>query len=220
MVPTHQLDDSVYVDQIDLLQEFLWSFSGSRILRWKTETLRVSLPVNVDEVDYAAACADAMDTWNQALGVTRFTVNQDEWDVVCEVSNEPRLAYTELLERDENDLPLTMRVHVSPLYAPGSEAYVRRVYLHEFGHVLGLWNHSRERAHIMNGVAVTADSLHTDEVRAARWFWSLPNGIDLVALGRRWPPKPPPKKATRPTTATECGTAVIHPGFAATDSTR
>jgi hypothetical protein len=218
LVPHRPLRHSVYREAIDLLQEFIAPFSGSRLRRWSMGTLRLALPSGEWPVDYRAACREAMTRWNEVLGSPRFVAVETgaAAEVRCEVSEETRLAYTQLVDADDHGRPLAMRVHLSPRWAPGSEHYVRRVYLHELGHALGLWGHSVDLQHILNGRAVIVDDIHPDEALVARWFWSLPADFDLVALGRppRTPPgiSPPQRQAvTRCEVATERGTEVSRP---------
>lgn len=217
LVPRLRLHDSVYREALDLLQEFIQPFSGSRIRRWARRSLRVALPAGEWPVDYRGPCLEAISHWNEVLREDVFMPVDPgvAAEVTCEVSEEARLAYTRLTDSDGEGRPLAMRIHLSPRWTAGSERYVRRVYVHELGHALGLWGHSLERLHILNGQAVVVDTIHRDEARVARWFWRLPADFDLVALGRPGPsPDLPPGQPfgiTRCRVATERGTVATRP---------
>lgn len=215
LVPRVRLSLTVYRELIDLLQEFVAPFDGSRIRRWDHRPLTVSLPDGEWPVDYAAACEGAIDAWNLALGDTWLRAVQPgaSADVQCVVLEFDHLANTQLVAADEHGHPVAMRVQLSPRWSAGSERYVRRTYLHELGHVLGLWGHSRDLEHVVNGRAVIRDGLHRDEIRAVRWLWNLPNDFDLVFL-RRPPlvgPLPGRSPVTRCAAAMERGIAAIRP---------
>jgi hypothetical protein len=209
LLPRVALADGVYAEAFDLLVELVRPFGGATIRRWPPAQLRVALPPDTFTVRYAQACEQAIAAWNLALGEPRLQAVPTGADaqVRTTVAPEAQLAFTQLEREDEWGHPLAMRVHVSPRYVVGAERYVRRAYLHELGHVLGLWGHSRDRAHIMNGVAVTSDSIHADERRVARWLWALPNDCDLSFYVRPAGPAP----LTRSAESMAAGTAASHP---------
>jgi hypothetical protein len=215
LVPRRRLPRSIYCELLDLLQEFIAPFAGSRVRRWGHRPLRVAWPEGTWRVDYGQACLDALEAINQALeGSWLVPVPpQEPADVVCEVLASDRLGFTQLVAVDATGHPTAMRVQLSPRWNEGAERYVRRAFLHEFGHVLGLWGHSRDLEHVVNGRAVIRDALHPDEIRALHWLWNLPADFDLVQLRRPrrprpWPPRTP---VTRCEAAMERGIAAIHP---------
>jgi hypothetical protein len=188
LIPRHSLRSTPYVDLLDLLQEFLFPRSGSRVARWQTLPIRVALPERATDDPYRTSCAEAIADWNEALGTTwlQTVSDPDASQVICTVAEEPPLGYTLILERDTRDNPLRLRVHLSPRFNPEFPRYIRRAWMHEFGHVLGLWGHSRSMLHLVNGRAVIVDDPHPDEIAALRRLYDLPRGFDLSWVVRSW----------------------------------
>ncbi len=198
VLPRHPLPTSVYRESLDLLVEFLKPFDGGFVRRWPVDTLRLSEPAVSGEVDYLGTLRAAVQIWNERLQAERFRLvpSGSECEVVCEVSEETRLGYTQILQRDEQRNPLRMKVHLSPRWAVGAEKYVRRAWVHELGHVLGLWGHSRDPRHILHGRFIAVDLPDSEEVRVARWLWSLPAASHMGWYGRPSllePPGPGPR---------------------------
>ena len=181
LLPHWNMETGFYVDGLDLLAELVRPFAGSTIRRWPHPSLRVALPPGFESVDYAQSCTEAAAIWNQDLGWELFDIVEtgEEAEIVCTLTEETRLAYTKLLELDPEGRPLAMKIHLSPRWAPGAEKFVRRVYVHELGHALGLWGHTVDRSHIMNGIYVSSDRPHPDEIRIVGWLWGLPSGTNL-----------------------------------------
>ncbi len=102
-----------------------------------------------------------------------------EAEVECEVSKESSLGYTRLVSRDEERRPLHMLVHLSPHFASGAERYVQRVWLHELGHVQGLWGHSEDPTHVLYAHFIAVDEPAPQELKMARWLWSIPQASHL-----------------------------------------
>jgi hypothetical protein len=184
VIPRLRMDNSVYVEWIDLLQELTRPWAGSQLRRWRRRQLRVALPREHEFVDYRGACVEAMELWNQMLGWTLFITATTEADIVCSLTDEARLAYAVPTRRDTGGRPLEMRLHLSPRWSIGAERYVRRTYIHEFGHAMGLWGHSVELAHIMSGRAVVVDRPDAVEVGVARWYWQLPDDFEFSRILR------------------------------------
>ncbi len=188
LLRSHALGESGYVDLLDLVQEFLYPVSGSRIARWETLPVRVLLPPLPEDDPYRLSCREAMERWNLAIGreVLRVVADPDSAQVRCSVFEEAALGYTRALDRDAHRNPLRLVVHLSPRFSLEFPRYIRRAWLHEFGHVLGLWGHSRSLVHLVNGRAVIVDQPHDDEIRALHRLYALPRGFDLSWIDRPW----------------------------------
>jgi hypothetical protein len=189
-----------YRDALDLLAELIVPFDGPRVRRWTVSTLRVSLPSGTFAVDYRGTLEEAIAGWNERLGIERLAAVPpgEPAEVRCEVSEDGRLGYTHLLERDRERRNVAMRIHLSPRWLDGAERYVRRVWYHELAHVLGLWGHSLDPAHILYHQAVFADAPHPHEVELVRWLWSMPHGTHLGwyrVPTREFPPAQPARPA-------------------------
>ena len=198
LLPRHALPTSIYGESLDLLGEFLRPFDGGFVRRWPFDRLRLAEPLPRDDVDYVGTLRAAVAIWNEGLQTERFILVPpgSEAEVVCEVFENNSLGYTELLQRDEDRRPLKMKIHLSPRWAMGAERYVQRAWVHELGHVLGLWGHSLDPRHVLYARFIAVDRPDPEEIRVARWLWSIPSGSHLgwyqrPALSR--PPLPGPR---------------------------
>ena len=72
ILPLSRSEHNIYARDLDLLAEFVRPFDGGIIRRWPVETLRVSEPAPVPEVDYLGTLRNAVAIWNRLLGVTAF----------------------------------------------------------------------------------------------------------------------------------------------------
>lgn len=190
------LEDSSYLELLDLLQEFLRPWSGSRIQRWPDGPLEVALPALAADDPYLLSCEEALAVWNEALGRTRLVAVEpsQEAPIHCTVFDTDEAAFTRAEARDDAGNPLRLRVHLSRRWTEDHPRFIRRIWVHEFGHALGLWGHSRELRHVVNGRAVITDAPHAHEIAALRLLQRLPRGFDLSWVRRRWsvPPEPGP----------------------------
>lgn len=188
------LPGSVYLELLDLLQEFLRPWSNSRVQRWSQHPQRVELPALPADDPYLVTCREALVVWNQALGETWLEAVEPGSDapIHCTVFDTDDAAFTRAESRDAAGNPLRLRVHLSRRWAEDHPRYIRRVWVHEFGHALGLWGHSRDLRHVVNGRAVITDAPHADEIATLRLLHRLPRGFDLSWIRRRWSePKEP-----------------------------
>ncbi len=181
LLPRVEFTDSEYPQALDLLTECVAPFSAGVVRRWHSATLRVARPLPVDGVDYLGTLEEAVQIWNQALSreVLHLVAWSEEAEVICELSEESRLGYVRRLEEDPERHPLRMLIHLSPRWGLGTERYVRRAWLHELGHVLGLWGHSRDPRHLMHGRFIAVDAPHPEELLVLDWVWQLPHGTHL-----------------------------------------
>jgi hypothetical protein len=82
-------------------------------------------------------------------------------------------------------VPIRIRVKIAAVIT--EDAFFKEVALHEFGHVLGLVDHSffcTDAHHLMlNGGAggnlLLPDPIHPDEIRAVRTIRRLAQGVDM-----------------------------------------
>jgi hypothetical protein len=221
LLPLTDSAGQVYAKDLDLLTELVRPFDGGIIRRWPRQTLRLALPAPQPEVDYLGTLRNAVAIWNQLLQVERFVLvpRGSEAEVVCEVSEESSLGYTRLVSRDSQRRPLSMLVHLSPRWTPGAERYVQRAWLHELGHVLGLWGHSQDPTHVLYAHFIAVDTPSPQEVKIARWLWSIPSATHLGWYdrpdsnqdGRRVMLVPTPRLIIRPATATAIETVECRP---------
>jgi len=181
LLPRHPMPDCVYREGLDLLVEFLKPFDGGFVRRWTVEQLRVAEPSYRGEVDYLGTLRAAVAIWNRCLQTERFVLVPpgSSCEIACEIFDEASLGYTQLLQRDDEHRPLKMKIHLSPRWAVGAEKYVQRAWVHELGHTLGLWGHSRDPRHVLHGLFIAVDEPDPEEVRMARWLWSIPSGTHL-----------------------------------------
>jgi hypothetical protein len=181
LLPLSRSELNLYERDLDLLAEFVRPFDGGTIRRWPVETLRVSEPAPQPDVDYLGTLRNAVTIWNQLLEVQRFVLvpRGSPAEVECEVFEESSLGYTRLVSRDGDRRPLHMLVHLSPRFAAGAERYVQRAWLHELGHVQGLWGHSQDPSHILYARFIAVDEPAAQELKMARWLWSIPQGTHL-----------------------------------------
>jgi hypothetical protein len=188
LVPRDGAVSAPYVDLLDLLQEFLYPRSGSRISRWPSLPLRVAVPARETTDPYVVTCRQAVDLWNEVAGETWLLAvgAEDSAAVRCAVSEEAPLGYTRIVSRSADGDATRMLVHLSPRFHPDFPRYIRRAWAHEFGHALGLWGHSVVRDHLLYGRAVLVDRPHPDEVEALRRLYALPVGFRLRWIQRRW----------------------------------
>lgn len=181
LLPRMSLPESIYAEELDLLTEFVAPFDGGIVRRWIPERLRVARPLPVAGVDYLGTLERAVQIWNQSLGRMQLELVAygEEAEVICEVTEESRLGYARRLDQDETGHPTLMLIHLSPRWAIGAERFVQRAWLHELGHVMGLWGHSRDPRHIMHGSYLAVDAPNPEECTALAWLWELPHASHL-----------------------------------------
>ena len=188
LVPRLRWHEGPYPELLDLLQEFLLPWSGSRVARWDREVLRVAVPRARGTVRYDQAALEAIAVWNEAYGDTLLVgvdATVQEADVEITLVESSRTAWATAPRRSEDGRPLRVVVSIRDDYPPGTERYIRRTLAHELGHALGLWGHSRWLEHLVNGRAVIVDRPHGQELLALRLLRSLPQGFDLATVDRR-----------------------------------
>lgn len=196
------LGGTPYAELLDLLQEFLEPWSGSRVSRWESLPQRVRLPALPPDDPYRTTCLEAIDVWNVTMGrtVLEAVSSTDSATIRCTVFEEDRAAFTRSEARDADGHPLRLRVHLSRRWIEDAPRYIRRIWVHELGHALGLWGHSRDLDHVVNGRAVITDRPHPHELAALELLFRLPRDFDLSWIRRSWPPprSPRPSPAALP----------------------
>ena len=168
--------------------------SASRLWKWDHWPITVFLPDSTTaggrELDDLARAMLAM--WNAELGETYLieTNNAAAADVRCAWVIDAAAGYGETAlvlpaGRVLGDvIPQKIRVEVE--IGLGTDQFFQEVALHEFGHVLGLVNHSMfctGSGHLMvlgaSGNLSLPNPIHPDEIRAVRCVRRLPQGADM-----------------------------------------
>jgi len=94
--------------------------------------------------------------------------------------------FARITRLDGEGRPLVVQIVVGDTYDEANErVYAVRGLVHELGHALFLWGHSRDRNHVLWGDAppqVAAPS--ADERKAVHLWHGLPDGLDLKLYGR------------------------------------
>ncbi len=178
---------------------------SSILHKWNSYPLRVFVPVFVrdDGVDFGSLCLQAMEYWNTAVGqdlLVQEAVAGDADVIVDFASLGPNRNGQVVLLEPQGVLgrvtPVHMRVDIDRDITgvgdvPTAPA-VKGVCLHEFGHVLGLYEHSScDGYRLMNAgngtFAFQPDNPHPiaeDEINAVRSLRQLADGVDLAGYWR------------------------------------
>ncbi len=175
-----------YSDLVQFLAQLTRPYFDCRVIHWPQTTIPVRLvPAVSGEVDLAQCLREAMALWNTGRDKPWFEVQETPaWGVrlvhFSGMNLHPPLM-ARITRLDDEAQPLMVQILVGDTYdVIRDRPYAVRGFIHELGHALFLWGHSRDRNHILWGSAppiVDAPSL--DERKAALLWHSLPEGLDL-----------------------------------------
>lgn len=203
-LPVVPVDSPAYPHLLALLQDLTRDWFAGVVAPWPRPVVPVRIfPAVNDSVDLAATLRQAMTIWNEGPGGPYFREDPHaDWGlrlVHFPLRSLRPPAACRITRLDSVGRPLRAHIELGNDYdRPRDRVYALRALVHELGHGLLLWGHSRDRDHCLWGGApplVAAPSL--DERKAALWWRGLPEGLDLMAYGAvnesagctaAWPP--------------------------------
>lgn len=169
--------------------------------KWDHYPVTVHVPDFVragDGVDFGAMCRQALDLWNVTVNADLLTTVADpaEADVLVSFADvDPGINGQVILTEPAGSLgnvtPVHMTVEVDRnlvgLGDVSTSLAVKGVCLHEFGHVLGLYEHSSCDGYRLmdagNGTMAfspdVTEPIAADEINAVRCLRYLPDGVDM-----------------------------------------
>ncbi len=185
-LPKSPVDSPCYDDLLDLVEDLTAGYFDHVMRHWQDYPVPVRCGNHRSgEVDLSACLARAVAIWNRAEHAPWFTLDEDaDWGVrllhYAGAHMSPTLR-VQLTRHDVHGDPVRMNIAVGDDYRTARDStYVIRGMVHELGHTLLLWGHSRDRDHCLWGAApplVCTPS--ADERKAAHLVRDLPEGLDL-----------------------------------------
>lgn len=189
-LPRAAVASAHYADLLHLVQGLTQPRFAGVVTRWHTWPVPVGGgPARSGAVDLAACLREAVGTWRLEGSPPLLVWEEDS-------ANGARLIHypgvllhppmsVQLVRRDKAGRVLRVHIRCGDTYDdPQDVRYARRVLVHELGHVLLLWGHSEDRAHVLWRNGPIVDSPAADELRAAALWRALPEGLDLKRYGR------------------------------------
>jgi len=199
-----------YSDLVHLLQELTAPLFDQHVTHW----YRTPVPVSADSavsgaVDLRACFRTAVTIWNENGDTPLFS-----WEPGNVLGAHllhlpgghlsPPMSAS-LVQRDDQGRALRLRIRVGDTYDdPVDERYAVRGFVHELGHALLLWGHSRDRDHILCRYGPMVERPAADERRAVALLQALPAGMDLGRYDRSTEIEAPGHQGQR-TTVTHLG---------------
>ncbi len=203
-LPRTTVDSSCYDDLLELVEDLTTGYFDHVMRHWQDYPVPIRCGSHRSgEVDLSACLARAVAIWNEGEHAPWFVRDEEaQWGVrllhYAGAHMSPTLR-VQLTKRDVHGDPVRMNIAVGDDYRTARDTtYVIRGMVHELGHTLLLWGHSRDRNHCLWGAApplVCAPS--ADERKAAHLVRDLPEGLDLKNYCRlsasgsdtaSWPP--------------------------------
>ncbi|PJA76235.1 hypothetical protein CO151_03820 [bacterium CG_4_9_14_3_um_filter_65_15] len=206
MIPKYGADATCSPNGGDFLAHLRYmtrtgDYSDTGILhKWNHYPVRIFIPdfLRGDGVDFTALCADALQFWNDTVGEDLLVRVDQAGDADVEVDFRATGAALngQVVQVEPGVVlgtlsPLKMRMDINmDMVGVGdvqTEPAVKGVCLHEFGHVLGLYDHSTcdDYALMENGGGPSAFSPETpapiteEEINAVRCLSYMPDGVDM-----------------------------------------
>ncbi|MBE0566899.1 MAG: hypothetical protein IH621_13130, partial [Krumholzibacteria bacterium] len=185
-LPRLAVDSGAYADLVALLADLTGPRFAGRVTHWPDRPIPLRIPpAESGSVDLAACLRTAMDRWNEGEAVPWFAaVDTAAWGVRLVHLPGRHLVpplQAQITRLDPAGRPLRVHILAGDNYDdPWDSVYAVRGLVHELGHALFLWGHSRDREHVLWGAApplVGAPS--ADERKAALLWHGLPEGCDL-----------------------------------------
>ena len=179
-----------YADLLHLVQELTRPRFDAVVTHWSLEPVPVGCgPAVSGAVDLAACLREAVATWRLA-GEPPLLAWEDESALGARLIHYPGVILrppmsVQMVRRDKGGRVLRVHIRCGDNYdGPQDVRYARRALVHELGHVLLLWGHSEDRAHVLWRNGPIVDRPADDELRAAALWRALPEGLDLKRYGR------------------------------------
>jgi hypothetical protein len=175
-----------YQDLTNFLKEMTANHFNSIVCHWPG----IPIPVRVgqaqsDQVDLSRCLSEAVERWNQGEPRPWFQLDENaDWGVRLvhfpgAIMRPPLQA--RITRLDSEGRPLRLNIIAGANYdGPEDRPYATRGMVHELGHALFLWGHSRDRQHVLwESGPPLVDMPSEDERKAARLWHGLPEGLDL-----------------------------------------
>jgi hypothetical protein len=189
-LPRLPLDSAAYTDAVAFLRALTAPVFGSRVTPWPALPVPVRVPPAVSGgLDLADCLRTAVGIWNADADPPWFALADSAgWGVRLVHLAGRRLApplYAQITRLDAAGRPLRVHIVVGDNYdEPRDGEYAVRGFVHELGHALFLWGHSRDRGHVLWGGGPPLAARPTaDERKAALLMHGLPPGLDLTRYG-------------------------------------
>jgi len=194
-LPRWRVDSPAYPHLAALLRELTTPRFGAVVVHWPTRPVPVRIgPARSGELDLAACLRAAVARWNEGEPVPWFVpCDTAGWGVrlvhLPGVRLSPPLR-AQVTRLDDRGRPLRVHIVAGDNYDDRRDSvYAVRGFVHELGHALFLWGHTRDRTHVLWGAAPPlVDRPSPDERKAAHLWHGLPEGCDLNRYGPVIPP--------------------------------
>lgn len=200
MLPNYPLidaQDDRYDDFMDFMRDITETTinSGSTVFkRWDHWPIKVYNPTmtHIDpmtqvEVDLQAAADSAMLDWEYSTGLDIFETVQfpeaADAEIVYDFSVTEGKHHVEVSEVNSDGSPKKKLMIIYPLIStPTITRNTHVIYLHEFGHIIGL-DHSVDDGHLMIGLVFPrVDYVSQDEINLVRSIYHLPYIFNINTL--------------------------------------
>ena len=185
-LPRISLNSVEYADLVQFLAEMTRPRFNSIVTHWPGAPIPVRLaPAESGQLDLADCLTEAVGRWNAGRRTPWFEIQDSPgWGVRLvhfQGTNLHPPMQARLTWPEEDAHPLLVQILVGDTYdVTRDRPYAVRAFVHELGHALFLWGHSRDRDHVLwasGPPLVDAPSL--DERKAAQLWHGLPEGLDL-----------------------------------------
>jgi hypothetical protein len=189
-LPRIPLQSAYYGDLLHFLLEMTSPLHDGRVAHWVDDPIPVAPSDAISgEVDLGACLRESMEAWNQAAGMALFVEDTVFARGVRLVHREGQVLHppmwARMLRRDQADRPILVTIHVGETYdRPHLRRYAVRGLIHELGHALQLWGHSKDRLHILWESGPIVNQPSADEIAAIALWRTLPGGLDLTRYHR------------------------------------
>ena len=189
-LPVVAVDSYQYPHLLALLKDLSRDRFQGVVTSWPEYPVPVRVfPAQNDSVDLAATLREAMAIWNAGPAGPWFREDPATgWGLRLVHFPDRSLrppARCRITRLDDEGRPMRVHIELGNDYdQPWDRRYALRALVHELGHGLLLWGHSRERDHVLwGGAPPLLAEPSADERKAALWWRGLPDGLDLMAYG-------------------------------------
>ncbi|MFO7914352.1 MAG: matrixin family metalloprotease [Candidatus Krumholzibacteriales bacterium] len=183
-IPLVSMRDDRYHDFLDMFKDMTNTeglFGTSIYKGWSHWPLKVYNPSPdvTDTLDLQQECSDGMQEWEEYTGLDLFefvdSVEEADVYVYYDYSEDYKNHHVEVMELNPDGTPAKKRVYIYYRKIAANRKSNRHVvYVHEFGHIIGLY-HSVDSGHIMIGLTrPDVDHASEDEVNLVKAIYHLP----------------------------------------------